>query len=156
LKSLLTSVPILRMFDPDVDFVLCMDACKEGLDGVLSHNGYVVSYESRKLKENERIYATHDLELEAIVYALKMWHQYLMGKMFELRMDHSGMKYLFRQPSLNSRQRRWLEFLIEYDFDIKHIKGKKNKVVDALSRRVCEMHTIVIIMYHLGLCNIIL
>jgi hypothetical protein len=85
LKSLLTSAPILRIDDPDADFVVCTDACNEGLDGVLSQNGHVVCYESRKLKEHERIYSTHDLELVAIVHALKMRQHYLMGKIFELR-----------------------------------------------------------------------
>jgi hypothetical protein len=80
LKSLLTSAPILRIGDSDEDFVVCTDACKEGLDGVLSQNGHVVCYESRKLKEHGRLYATHDLELAAIVHALKMWQHYLMGK----------------------------------------------------------------------------
>jgi hypothetical protein len=70
-----------------------------------------------------------------------------MGKIFELRTDHSGLKYLFGQPNLNARQVRWLEFLSEYDFDIKHIKGKENKVVDALNRRVHEMHATTISMY---------
>ena len=63
-----------------------------------------------------------------------------MGRRFELRTDHCGMKYLFDQPALNSRKARWLEFLCEIDFEIKHIKGKENKVVDALSRKVQEMH----------------
>jgi hypothetical protein len=63
-----------------------------------------------------------------------------MGKKFKLRTYHIGLKYLFEQPTLNSRQTRWLEFLSEYDLDIKHIKGKENKVVDALSRRVHLMH----------------
>jgi hypothetical protein len=94
----------------------------------------------------KRHYATHDLELEAIVHALNMWRHYLMGKIFELRTDHSGLKYLFGQPTLNARKIRWLEFLSEYDFDIKHIKGKENKVVDALSRRVHEMHATTISM----------
>jgi hypothetical protein len=156
LKSLLTSAPILRIVDPDADFVVCMDACKEGLGGVLSQNGHVVCYESRKLKEHERLYATHDLELAAIVHALKMWQHYLMGKIFELRIDHCGLKYLFGQPSLNARQSRWLEFLSEYDFDIKHIRGKENKVVDALSRRVHEMHATTISMYQTDLCDKIL
>jgi hypothetical protein len=80
LKSLLTSALILRIVDPNEDFVVCIDACKEGLDGVLSQNENVVCYESRKLKEHERHYATHDLELAAIVHALKMWRHYLMGK----------------------------------------------------------------------------
>jgi hypothetical protein len=84
------------------------------------------------LKEHERHYSTHDLELEAIMHALRKWRHYLMGKRFELRTYHNGLKYLFDQPNLNARQRRWLEFLSEYDFDIKHIKGKENKVVDAL------------------------
>jgi hypothetical protein len=61
LQSLLTTVPILRITDSDEDFVVCTDACKEGLGGVLSQNGHVVCYESRKLKESERIYAMHDL-----------------------------------------------------------------------------------------------
>jgi hypothetical protein len=73
------------------------------------------------LKEHERHYATHDLELEAIVHALKMWKHYLMGKRFALRTYHNGLKYLFGQPTLNAKQSRWLDFLSEYDFDIKHM-----------------------------------
>jgi hypothetical protein len=138
LKQLLTSAPILRIADPNEDFMVCIDACKEGLGGVLSQNGFIICYESKKLKEHERNYATHDLELASIVHALKKWKHYLMGRRFELRTDHNGLKYLFDQPTLNARQSRWLEFLCEYDFDIKHIKGKENKVVDALSRRVHE------------------
>ena len=63
-----------------------------------------------------------------------------MGRIFELRTDHCGLKYLFDQPTLNSRKARWLDFLCEFDFEIKHIKGKENKVVDALSRKVHKMH----------------
>jgi hypothetical protein len=147
LKQLLTSAPILRITDPEEDFIVCTDACNEGLGGVLSQNGFVICYESRKLKDHERNYATHDLELAAIVHALRKWRHYLMGKRFELRTDHNGLKYLFDQPNLNARQSRWLEFLSEYDFDIKHIKGKENKVVDALSRRVHELRATTISMY---------
>jgi hypothetical protein len=63
-----------------------------------------------------------------------------MGKIFELRTNHSGLKYLFGQPTLNVRKRTWSEFLSEYDFDIRNIKAKENKVVDVLSRKVHEMH----------------
>ena len=63
-----------------------------------------------------------------------------MGRIFELRIDHCGMKYLFDQPNLNARQARWVEFLCEFDLEIKHIKGKENKVDDALSRKMQEMH----------------
>jgi hypothetical protein len=98
------------------------------------------------LKEHERHNATHDLELVAIVHALKKWRPCLIGQRFKLRIDHSGLKYLFYQPNLNSRKRRWLEFLSEYDFDIKHIKGKENKMVDALNKRVHELHATTISM----------
>jgi hypothetical protein len=85
---------------------------------------HVVCYESRKLKEYEINYATHDIELETIVHALKMWIHYLMGRRFDLRTNHCGLKHLFGQPTSNSRKTRWLEFLSEYDFEIKHIEGK--------------------------------
>jgi hypothetical protein len=147
LKQLLTSAPILRITEPNEDFIICTDACKEGLGGVLSQNGFVICYESIKLKEHERHYATHDLELATIVHALRKWTHYLMGKRFELRTYHNGLKCLFDQPTLNARQTRCLEFLSEYDFDIKNIKGKENKVVDALNRRVHELHATTISMY---------
>jgi hypothetical protein len=147
LKKLLTSAPILKIADPNKDYVVCTNACKEGLGGGLSQEGFVVCYESRKLKVHEKNYATHDLELAAIIHALRKWRHYLRGKRFELRTDHNGLKYLFDQPTLNARQIRWLEFLCEYDFDIKHIKGKENKVVDALSRKVHELHATTISMY---------
>jgi hypothetical protein len=156
LKQLLTSAPILKIAHPSKDYVVCMDACKEGLGGVLSQEGSVICYESRKLKENEKNYATHDLEPAAVVHALRKWRHYLMGKKFELRTDHNGLKYLFDQPTLNARQIRWLEFLCEYDFDIRHIKGKDNKVVDALSRKVHELHATTISMYRTELKDRIL
>ena len=138
---------ILRIADPNVDFIVCIDACKEGLGGVLSQNGFVICYKSRKLEEHEKNYATHDLKLVEIIHALRKWRYYLMGRRFELRTDHNGLKYLFDQPNLNARQTRWLEFLCEYEFDIKHIKGKENKVADALNRKVHELHATAISMY---------
>jgi hypothetical protein len=102
----LTIAQILRIVDPSEDFIVCIDACKEGLGGFLIQNGHVVCYELRKLKKHEINYSTHDLELEAIVHSFKMWRNYLMGKIFELRIDQSGLKYLFRKPTLNSRQSR--------------------------------------------------
>jgi hypothetical protein len=108
LKQLLTSAPILRIVDPNADFIVCIDSCKEGMGGVLGQNGFVICYEFRKLKEHEKNYATHDLELAAIFHALKKWRHYLMGRKFELKTDHNGLKYLFDQPTLNARQSRWL------------------------------------------------
>jgi hypothetical protein len=106
----------LKIVDPDEYFVVCTDAYKGGLGGVLSQKYHVVCYKSSKLKEHERNYATHDLELATIVHALKMWRHYLMGKKFELRTNQCGLKHLFGQPTLNSKKNRWLEFLSEYDF----------------------------------------
>jgi ribonuclease HI len=137
----------LKIADPNKDYIVYTDACKEGLGGVLRKEGFVVCYKSRKLKEHERNYATHDLELAAIIHALRKWIHYLMGKRFELRIDHNGLKYLFDQSTLNVRKIRWMEFLCEYDFDIKHIKGKENKVADALSRKVHDLHATSISMY---------
>jgi hypothetical protein len=96
------------------------------------------------------------LEIDVIVHALNMWRHYLIGKIFELRTYHSGLEYIFQQPTLNTRKTRWLEFLSEYDFDIKHIKGKENKFVDALSRRVHLMHATTVSMHQSDLKNIIL
>jgi hypothetical protein len=108
------------------------------------------------LEEDDRNYATHDLELSAIFHALRMWRHYLMGKKFELRTGHIGLKYLFEKTTLNVRQTRWLEFLSGYDFYIKHIKGKDNKFVNALSRRVHIMHATTVSMHQSYLKSIIL
>ena len=83
-------------------------------------DNHMICYETRKLKDHENNYDTHDLELAAIVHALKMWRHYLMGRKFELRIDHCGLKYLFDHPTLHARKSRWLEFLCEFDFEICH------------------------------------
>lgn len=111
------------------------NASGDGLGGVLMQEGRFVAYESRKIKQHEVNYAPHDLELAAIVHALQMWRHYLIGKPFELKMDHMGLRYIFTQPNLNAKQRHWLEFPSEYDFSIEYIKGKENRVDDALNRR---------------------
>jgi hypothetical protein len=127
LKYLLTNAPILKIADPEKYFLVCIDACKEGLGGVLMQEGHVINYESRKLNEHEKHYVTHDLELVTIVHALKMWRHYLLGRRFVLMTDHSGMKYLFDQPHLNARQAMWMALISEFDFEIRHIKGKENQ-----------------------------
>jgi hypothetical protein len=140
LKHLLTHAPVLKIVDPEADFLVCTDACKEGLGGVLMQGGSVVCYESRKLNEHKVNYVTHDLELAAIVHALKMWRHYLLGRKFVLMTDHYGLRYLFDQPNLNARQARWMALLSKFDFEIKHIKGKENRVADALSRSMKTIH----------------
>jgi hypothetical protein len=102
LKGLLTTTPILKVVDPYKDFTVCVDASKEGLGGVLSQDGHVICYESQKLKEHERNYVTHDLELAVVIHALKMWQHYLMGRKFLLLTDNNGVKHLFSQQDLNA------------------------------------------------------
>jgi hypothetical protein len=125
---------VLNIADPDNNYLMCIDAYKEGLRGVLMKDERVVCYESRKLNENEINYVNHDLELDAIVHALKMWRHYLLGRRFILMTDHCGLRHLFDQPKLNARKSRWMALLSEFDFEIKYIKGKENRVVDDLSR----------------------
>jgi len=92
---LLTHAPVLKVADPDKDFVVCIDACKRGLGGVLMQDGQVVCYESRKLNEHDKKYPTHDIELATIIHALKMWRHYLLGRRFVLMSDHIGFRYFF-------------------------------------------------------------
>ena len=91
----MTNVPTLDIADLDKDFVMCNDAYKRGLGGVLMQEGQVVCYESQKLNEHEQNYTTHDLELVAIIHALKIWRNYLLGMRLVLMTDHNGLRYLF-------------------------------------------------------------
>lgn len=94
--------------------MVCTDACKRGLSGVLIQEGKVVCYESQKLNEHKKNYVIHDLELAMIIYALKMRRHYLLGKHFILISDYNGFRYLFGQSNLNSRQARWLVMISDF------------------------------------------
>lgn len=133
LKQLLTHAPVLKIADPDKEFVVCTNAHKKGLSGVLRQDGQVVCYESWKLNENEHNYPTHDLKLVTIIHALNIWRHYLLGRRFVLMSDHTSLRYLFDQPNMNGRQARWLAMINEFDFEIRYIKGKENRVVVLLA-----------------------
>ena len=107
LKKLLTNVPVLKIADPKKDFVVCTYACIKGLGGVLMQENFVICYESRNLKEHQKNYETHNLELANIVRAIKMWRHYLLGRRFELRTNHMSLNYVFDLPSLNVGKTRW-------------------------------------------------
>ncbi|RDX82844.1 Retrovirus-related Pol polyprotein from transposon 17.6, partial [Mucuna pruriens] len=98
----------------------------------------------RKLKIHERNYPTHDLELAAVVFTLKIWRHYLYGSKFEVFSDYKNLKYLFDQKELNTRQRRWLEFLEDYDFELSYHPGKANVVAEALSRKSLPISSLTI------------
>ena len=94
LKTLLTNTPILRIADPNKDFIVCTEACNDGLGRVLTQEGHVIAYESRKLKIHEKNYATYDLELVVVIHALKMRCHHLIGRKFILVTNNKGLKYL--------------------------------------------------------------
>ena len=135
LKVKLTTTPVLVLPDTDKDFIVYCDASLQGLGCVLMQEGHVVAYASRQLKPHEQNYPTHDLELAAVVHALKQWRPYLLGNRCEIFSDHQSLKYLFTQPDLNLRQRRWLELIKDYDVTLNYQPGKANVVADALSRK---------------------
>ena len=135
LKKRLVSAPILTIPSGSGGFTIYSDASRKGLGCVLMQHGKVVAYASRQLKPYEQNYPTHDLELAAVVFALKIWRHYLYGEQCEIFTDHKSLKYLFTQKELNMRQRRWLELLKNYDLTISYHPGKANVVADALSRK---------------------
>ena len=135
LKRRLTSTPILIVPERGQGYTVYRDASKTRLGCVLMQSGRVVAYGSRQLKNHEMNYPTHDMELEAVVFSLKIWHYYLYGEQFEMYSDHKSLKYIFTQRDLNMRQRQWMEFLEDYDFTLHYHPGKENVVADALSRK---------------------
>ena len=114
------------------------DASRAGLGCVLMQFGRVLAYGSRQLKNHEQKYPkheSHDMELAVVVFALKILRYYLYGEQFEVYSDHKSLKYIFTQWDLNMRQRRWMEFLEDYDFTLHYHPGKANVVADALSQK---------------------
>ncbi|GJZ43715.1 putative reverse transcriptase domain-containing protein [Tanacetum coccineum] len=106
-----------------------------GLGAVLMQKEKVIAYASHQLKVHEKNYTTHDLELGAVVFALKMWRHYLYGTKCVVFTDHKSLQHILDQKELNMRQRRWLELLSDYDCEIRYHPGKANVVADALSRK---------------------
>ena len=129
------TAPVLALPSDKEKFVVYCDASKQGLGCVLMQADRVIAYASRQLKDYEQRYPTHDLELAAVVFALKIWRHYLYGEKCEIYTDHKSLKYFFTQKYLNMRQRRWLELVKDYDCEILYHPGKANVVADALSRK---------------------
>ncbi|GJW75349.1 putative nucleotidyltransferase, ribonuclease H [Tanacetum coccineum] len=135
LKTKLCSAPILALPQGAENFIVYCDASHKGLGAVLMQNEKVIAYASRQLKIHEKNYTTHDLELGAVVFALKIWRHYLYGTKCTVFTDHKSLQHILDQKELNMRQRRWLELLSDYDCEIRYHPGKANVVADALSRK---------------------
>jgi hypothetical protein len=136
LRQHLTTAPVLAQPDSSKPFDVYCDASSTGLGCVLMPDNRVIAYASRALRPHEQNYPTHDLELAAVVHALKMWKHYLMGTHCNIFTDHKSLKYIFIQADLNMRQRRWLELIKDYDLEVHYHPGKANIVADALSRKL--------------------
>ncbi|GJZ85191.1 putative reverse transcriptase domain-containing protein [Tanacetum coccineum] len=135
LKEKLCNAPVLALPDGPNDLVVYYDASKRGFGCVLMQRGKVITYASRQLKIHEKNYTTHDLEVGAMVFALKIWRHCLYRTKSVIYTDHKSLQYIFDQKELNIHQRRWIELLSDYDCEIKYHPGKANVVVDALSMK---------------------
>jgi hypothetical protein len=102
---------------------------------IFGYEAYPQQYSSRQLKIHEKNYPTHDLELAAVVHALKTWRHYLHGQKCDIYMDYKSLKYIFTQSELNMRQRRWLELIKYYELEIHYHPSIANVVANALSRK---------------------
>nr|GEW57867.1 hypothetical protein [Tanacetum cinerariifolium] len=138
LKQKLCSAPILALPEGSKDFVAYCDAPIKGLGAVLMQRDKVISYASRQLKIYEKNYTTHELELGAVVFALKIWRHYLYTTKCTVFTDHKSLQHILNQKDLNMRQRRWLELLSDYDCEIRYHPRKANVVTDAPSRKERE------------------
>ncbi|GKE08772.1 pol protein [Tanacetum coccineum] len=135
LKQKLSQAPVLVLPEGNDDMEVYCDASSNGLGCVLMQRGRVIAYASRQLKKHEEEYPTHDLELAAVVFALKLWRHYIYGVKIKIFTDHKSLKYFFYQRDLNMRQRRWLDLVKDYDCEILYHPSKANVVADALSRK---------------------
>ena len=120
------------------------DAFRDGLGCVLIHSERVAVYGSKQLNNHEHNCPTHDLELAAIVVAIKIWCHYLYGEQFEVFSYHKSLKYIFTQRDRNMRQHKWMEYLEDYDFTLHYHPSNANIVANALSRKSRGVHASVV------------
>ncbi|GJR63328.1 putative reverse transcriptase domain-containing protein [Tanacetum coccineum] len=124
----LAGAPILALPEGSEDFIVYCDASIKGLGVVLMQREKVIAYASRQLKIHEKNYTTHDLELGAVVFSLKLWRHYLYGTKCTVFTDHKSLQHILDQKELNMRHHRWLELLSDYDCEIRYHLGKANVV----------------------------
>ncbi|GJV49777.1 putative reverse transcriptase domain-containing protein [Tanacetum coccineum] len=138
LKQKLCSAPILALPEGSEKFVVYCDSSQKGLGMVLMQREKVIAYASRQLKIHKKNYTTHDLELGAVVFVLKMWRHYLYEMKCVMFTDHKSLQHILDQKELNMRQRPWLELLSDYDCEIHYHLGKANMVADKILNAQAE------------------
>jgi hypothetical protein len=141
-KKRMTEAPVLALPDFEKVFEVNCDASGVGIGGVLSQEGRPVAFFSEKLSGSKRNYSTYDLEFYAIVQSLKHWRHYLIQREFILITDHEALKYINGQHKLSRRHAKWVAFLQEFTFSLRHQAGSLNRVADALSRRTSLLTTV--------------
>ena len=134
MKTRLTKAHVLTLLEGSDGYVIYCDASRVGLGCVLMQRDNVISYASRKLKAHEKNYSTPDLELVAVVFLLNIWLHYFYRAHVDVFTDHKSLPNVFTHKECNLRQRRWLEFLKDYDMILHYHRRKENVVADALSR----------------------
>nr|GEY27749.1 putative reverse transcriptase domain-containing protein [Tanacetum cinerariifolium] len=139
LKQKLCCAPILALPEGSNDFVVYCDASLRSFGAVVMQREKVIAYASLQLRTHEENFMTHDLELGAVVFALRLWTHYLYGKKCVVYTDYKSLQYILDQKELNMRQRRWIELLSNYDCKIRYHPGKANVVANALSRKEKEL-----------------
>ena len=137
----MTETPVLQLPEFTKVFEIACDASGVGIGGVLSQEGHPIAYFSQKLNEAKQKYSTYDREFYVVVQALKFWRHYLLPHEFVLYSDHMALRYLQSQKRLSARHAKWIEFLQEYTFVLKHQAGIENKPADALSRVALILNT---------------
>jgi hypothetical protein len=135
LKKLLTTAPVLAQPNIEKLFDVYCDASSTSIGGVLMQDGRAIAYALRQLRCHEEHHPTHDLELLTVIHTLKVLRYNLLGNLVHIYTDHKSLKYLFTQPDLNMRQRRWLERIKDYELEVYYHPGKANMVADALSHK---------------------
>ncbi|GJS31583.1 putative reverse transcriptase domain-containing protein [Tanacetum coccineum] len=136
------SAPILSLLEGSEDFVVYCDASLKGFGAVLMLREKVIAYASRQLRKNEENYTTHDLELGAVVFALRLWRHYLYGTKCTVYTNHRSLQYILDHKELNMRKRRWIELLSDYDCVIRYHPGRRYEDADALSIEACKEENI--------------
>jgi 5-bromo-4-chloroindolyl phosphate hydrolysis protein len=135
LKRKITEQPVLVLPDFQKTFQVKCDASGFAIGAVLSQEDRPIAYFSEKLNEAKEKYSTYDKEFYAIIHALKKWRHYLISKEFVLYSDNHALQFVTQQEKLNQRHVKWVEYMQNFTFVIKHVSGTANKVVDALSRK---------------------
>jgi hypothetical protein len=129
------TTPVLALPDFTKTFVLECDASGKGIGTVLMQEGRPLAFTSKQLSEKNMGKPIYENEMLAILHVVELWHPYLLGKRFQIKIDHQSLKYFLEQCISSQEQQKWVTKLFGYDYEIIYKKGKDNVVANALSRK---------------------